>query len=93
VYTVTGLPPSDFGGLKLIVAIPLPAVAVTFLGGSGMRRSIGGLPVTPPAPTPPNTKDWEVIRKMAKTAIVTTFPFMKLPPAQYLLSWIYLSLN
>jgi hypothetical protein len=58
--------------------MPLPSVAVTFLGGSGMRRSIGGLRVTPPPPPPPPpiARDGEVMRKMVKTATIIAFPIM-----------------
>jgi hypothetical protein len=42
VYEVIGLPPSEAGGLKLIVACPLPAVAVTAVGAPGAVAA--GLP-------------------------------------------------
>ena len=35
VYPVIGAPPSSAGGVQLIVAIPLPAVAVTAVGAPG----------------------------------------------------------
>jgi len=63
-----GLPPSDFGGLKLMVASPLPAVAVTLVGGSGMRRNIGS--PKPPIPTPPNAQDAVAVAKRGKIAVI-----------------------
>jgi hypothetical protein len=56
-----------------------------------MRRSMGPLvaALPPPPPPPPHAQHGEVMRKIAKTAIVIAFQIMKLPPAQYLFSWIY----
>jgi hypothetical protein len=81
VYPVIRFPPSDLGRSKLTVAEALPAVADTFLGGSGRRRSTGGLTVpTPPPPPPPIAKDVDVTIKTAKIVIAIALPVIVVPP-------------
>jgi hypothetical protein len=68
-----GLPPSDFGGLKLTVASPLPAVAITLVGGPGMRRFIGE----------PNAQQAVAVRSRAKITAIIPVPVIALLPVRY----------
>jgi hypothetical protein len=72
VYLVTGVVPCTFGAVKLTLASPLPAVAVTPVGGSGMRRLVG-TPKLPAPPPPPPAQDAVAMSKTAKTAVIIPF--------------------
>jgi hypothetical protein len=41
VYAVTALSPLSAGGIQLTVALSMPAVAVTFVGGVGIVGALG----------------------------------------------------
>jgi hypothetical protein len=47
-----GLPPSEAGGLKLIVALPMPAFAVTPVGAPGTVAGVTALDGLEAGPVP-----------------------------------------
>jgi hypothetical protein len=69
-----GLPPSDFGGLKLTVASPLPAVAITLVGGPGMSWLIV---------TPPNAQEAVAVSSRTKIEVIIPMPVIALLPVRY----------
>jgi hypothetical protein len=70
-----GLPPSDFGGLKLTVASPLPAVAITLVGGLGMSWFMVA---------PPNAQEAVAVSSRAKIAVIAPMPVIALLSVRYL---------
>jgi hypothetical protein len=78
-----GLPPSDFGGVKLTVASPLPAIAVTLVGGLGMSMSMVVTPKPPPPGPALNAQDTPAVSRTAKIAVIIPLPAIELPPVPY----------
>jgi hypothetical protein len=69
-----GLPPSDFEGLKLTVACPSPAVAITLVGGLGISWFIVATPNAQPA---------VAVSSRAKIAVIIPKPVIALVSVRY----------
>jgi hypothetical protein len=52
VYETIGAPPSDEGGVKLTVAMPSPAVALTFVGAPGNPTGVTAFEAADGGPVP-----------------------------------------